>query len=103
MFVQKLIDYVCANGYVKTDEVLEKAPFDKPKTIYNIFEGPQLDEIFDIIDSFKKTAMVEDIAGWCEMRGIVYNLLYNNSLKWMEKVERINNLDAILMKKLKNR
>lgn len=63
VFVEKLIDYVCANGYVKTDEVLEKAPFDKPKTIYNIFEGPQLDEIFDIIDSFKKTAMVEDIAG----------------------------------------
>lgn len=63
VFVEKLIDYVCANGYVKTDEVLEKAPFDKPKTIYNIFEGPQLDEIFDIIDSFKKTAMVEDVAG----------------------------------------
>lgn len=63
VFVEKLIDYVCANGYVKTDEVLEKAPFDKPKTIYNIFEGPQLDEIFDIIDSFKRTAMVEDVAG----------------------------------------
>ncbi len=30
---------------------------------------------------------------------IVYNLLYNNSLKQMEKVERINNLDAILIKK----
>lgn len=29
---------------------------------------------------------------------IVYNLLYNSSLKQMEKVERINNLDAILMK-----
>ena len=63
VFVQKLIDYICANGYVKTDVVLEKAPFDKPKTIYNIFEGPQLDEIFDIIDSFKKTAMAEDVAG----------------------------------------
>lgn len=29
---------------------------------------------------------------------IVYNLLYNNSLKRMEKVERIKNLDTILIK-----
>lgn len=29
---------------------------------------------------------------------IVYNLLYNNSLKRMGKVERINNLDTILIK-----
>lgn len=57
VFLEKLIDYVRANGYVKTQDVFEHAPFDKPKSMYEMFETLQIMEIFDIIDSFKKNAM----------------------------------------------
>lgn len=63
VFVEKLIDYVSANGYVKTQDVFDKAPFDKPKSIYDMFEATQIIEIFKIVDSFSKNAMAEKSVG----------------------------------------
>ena len=63
VFLEKLIDYVSANGYVKTQDVFDGAPFDKPKSMYDMFEMPQIMEIFDIVDSFGKNAMAERAVG----------------------------------------
>ena len=57
VFLEKLIDYVSANGYVKTQDVFDNAPFDKPKSMYEMFDMPQIYEIVHIVDSFSKNAL----------------------------------------------
>lgn len=52
VFLDKLIDYVSDNGYVKTRDVFDNTPFDKPKYMYEMFEMPQIVELFHIVDSF---------------------------------------------------
>lgn len=62
VFVDKLVEYVRVNGYVKTGDVFDHAPFDKPKSMYDMFEMPQIEEIWNIIDSFSRNALVQDDA-----------------------------------------
>lgn len=54
VFLDKLIDYISDNGYVKTRDVFDNAPFDKPKSMHEMFEMPQIVELFHIVDSFAK-------------------------------------------------
>lgn len=63
VFMEKLIDYVVANGYVKTQDVFDSAPFDKPKSMYEMFEMAQILELYHIVESFSKNAMAEKDVG----------------------------------------
>ena len=62
VFVDKLVEYVRVNGYIKTGDIFDHAPFDKPKSMYDMFEMPQIEEIWQIIDSFSRNALVQDDA-----------------------------------------
>ena len=63
VFLEKLINYISANGYVKTQEVFNNAPFDKPRPIQEMFEMPQIIELFSIIETFKENARAESALG----------------------------------------
>ena len=63
VFLEKLIDYVSVNGYVKTQDVFDSAPFDKPKSMYEMFGMAQILELYHIVESFSKNAMAEKEVG----------------------------------------
>jgi type I restriction enzyme, R subunit len=55
-FVNKVIDYIEANGYVESPLGLTKPPFDKPQSFVKLFDSDKRNKIVSIINEVKENA-----------------------------------------------
>ena len=56
-FIRQIISYIEVNGYMDSFNVLLEPPFDRPN-LFDIFDGQEISEIYDIVSAIKENAEV---------------------------------------------
>lgn len=57
VFVRKVIDYVVENGYIENISELRKPPFDKPQSLFTLFDQNKQKRIMELVDEVKTNAV----------------------------------------------
>jgi len=57
VFVKKVIDYIAQNGYMENVADLTKPPFDKPQSIFKLFDSAKQQRLVEILNQVKENAV----------------------------------------------
>lgn len=57
VFVKKIIDYIVQNGYMEDVNELTRPPFDKPQSIFKLFDAAKQKRLVEIIQQVKENAI----------------------------------------------
>jgi type I restriction enzyme R subunit len=57
VFVKKVIDYIVQNGYIDDVAELTKPPFDKPQSMFKLFDSAKQKQLVEIIKQVKENAV----------------------------------------------
>ena len=57
VFVKKVIDYIVQNGYIDNVAELTRPPFDKPQSIFKLFDSARQKRLVEIVNQVKENAV----------------------------------------------